>query len=591
MTEKDLLSIEQVDEALSREDADFLLCHLSSQGLLQHEDSLGALLVRTDILNQLADIDSLHAQYVIYRLLKAVLLLGTQYRRNANIAHKDAFLRALFTKLITPECSILVKRAILELYHVLLKDHRQLLEDIEGDNWLDHPAGIIFQHLSSPDVWILMPNLLKEPLLQHAALVLLIDIEKARTRLDIRTVPGMTRSVHVCHEAILGCMPQLLCINQFAPTVLAKLLESIGITISPTNNVSITAPSETITTLAPNNNTSNIKVPLLVLFRLGSFAKEAVVTLHGRDPTMEHSFQAWTNTNFIQSEHFGDNAQSSVATVLSSTRNICQLGKVLLTSILAIQDVAIDEFSKESFSSHGPSSSFEMYDQLAEAIPALDIFLHAWVGPQTLQFIFRICGEDDTNVAWFLKTSAVIQQQLETWMVLFERTTSQALSPSPMHSLSVLGNFVHKIYTHLHHYVHPAEALFTFLGSIGYDPQTLLDLLMTLDGHSGGMLGAMMAILRKLTEDPVDQQRLTTRWQEALEQGHYNEDDHDDDEEDEEEEGGYLLSHVEACLDQLASQIRALDQKGLFPYNPKPLLLVLHRTQELLAKELNDSCV
>ncbi|KAG0030764.1 hypothetical protein BGZ82_007294 [Podila clonocystis] len=591
MTEKDLLSIEQVDEALTLEDTDFLLCHLSSQDLLQHEGSLGALLVRTDILNQLADIDSLHTQYVIYRLLKAVLLLGTQDRRNANIAPKDAFLRALFTKLIAPECSVLVKRAILELYHALLKDHRQLLEDIEGGNWLDHPAGTIFQHLSSPDVWTLMPNLLKEPLLQHAALVLLIDIEKARTRLDIRTVPGMTRSVHLCHEAILGCMPQLLCIDQFAPTVLAKLLESIGTTISPTNNVSSTALSETITTLAPNYNTSDTKVPLLVMSRLGSLAKEAVVTLHSRDPTLEHSFQAWTYTNFIQSENFGDDAQSSVDSVLSSTGNICQLGKVLLTSIVAIQDVAIDEFSKESLSSsHGPSSSFEMYDQLAEAIPALDTFLHAWVGPQTLQLIFRVCGEDDTNVAWFLKTSAVIQQRFETWMMLFGRTTSQALSPSSIHSLSVLGNFVHKIYTHLHHHVHPAEALFTFLGSIGYDPQTLLDLLMTLDGHSGGMLGAMMAILRKLTEDPVDQQRLTTRWQEALERAHYNEDDHDDDEEDE-EEGGYLLSQVEACLGQLASQIRALDQKGLFPYNPKPLLLVLHRTQELLAKELNDSCV
>ncbi|KAF9294143.1 hypothetical protein BGZ74_011404 [Mortierella antarctica] len=544
MTEKVLLSIEQVDE------------------------------------NRLADIDSLHAQYVIYRLLRAVLLLDTRHK-NANIAHKDAFLRALFSKLIAPECSVLVKRAILELYHALLKDHRQLLED-EGDNWQDHPAGTIFQHLSSPDMWTLVPNLLKEPLLQHSTLVLLIDIEKARTRLDTRTVPGMTRSVH------------LLCIDQFAPTVLAKLLESIGTIISPTN-ISSTAPSEAITTLAPNHSTSSIKVPLLVLSRLGFLAKEAVMTLHGRDPTVEHSFQAWTYTNFIQSEHLGDDASSSVATVLSSTGNICQLGKVLLTSIVAIQDVAIHEFSKENFSSpHGPSSSFEMYDQLAEAIPALDTFLHAWVGLQTLQLIFRICGEDDTNVAWFLKISAVIQQRFETWMALFEQyRTSHTPPSSSVQALSVLGNFVHRIYTHLHHHVHPAEALFTFLGSIGYDPQTLLDLLLTLDGHSGGMLGALMAILRKLTEDPVDQQRLRTRWQEALEQGHYGEDDEndDDDDDDDEEEGGYLLWHVEACLGQLATQIHALDQKGLFPYNPKPLLLVLHRTQELLAKELNNSCV
>ncbi|KAF9332256.1 hypothetical protein BG006_004872 [Podila minutissima] len=561
MTEKVLLSIEQVDE------------------------------------NRLADIGSLHAQYVIYRLLKAVLLLDTRHK-NANIAHKDAFLRALFSKLIAPECPILVKRAILELYHALLKDHRQLLED-ECGNWQDHPAGTIFQHLSSPDMWTLVQNLLKEPLLQHVTLVLLIDIEKARTRLDTRTVPGMTRSVHICHGAILGCMPQLLCIDQFAPTVLAKLLESIGTIISPTN-VSSTASSEAITTLAPNHNTFSIKVPLLVLSKLGSLAKEAVMKLHGRDPTVEHSFQAWTYTNFIQSEHLGDDASSSVTTVLSSTGNICQLGKVLLTSIVAIQDVAIHEFSKETFSSpHGPSSSFKMYDQLAEAIPALDTFLHAWVGPQTLQLIFRICGEDDTNVAWFLKIGAVIQQRFETWMALFEQyRTSHTPPPSSVQALSVLGNFVHRIYTHLHHHVHPAEALFTFLGSIGYDPQTLLDLLMTLDGHSGGMLGALMAILRMLTEDPVDQQKLRTRWQEALEQGHYGEDDEnddddddDDDDDEDEEECGYSLWHVEACLGQLATQIHTLDQKGLFPYNPKPLLLVLHRTQELLAKELNDSCV
>ncbi|KAG0097300.1 hypothetical protein BGZ93_003008 [Podila epicladia] len=568
MTEKVLLSIEQIDEA-SRGDTDFLLCHLSSQDVLQHKDTLGALLVRTDILNRLADIDSLYAQYVIYRLLKAVLLLDTHHT-NANIAHKEAFLRALFTKLIAPECPVLVKRAILELYHALLKDHRQLLED-ESDTWLDHPAGTIFQHLSSPDIWTLVPILLKESLLQHAMLVLLIDIEKARTRLDTRT---------------------LLHIDQFAPTVLAKLLESIGTIISPTN-ASNTVPSKAIITLAPYHNTSSIKVPLLVLSSLGSLAKEAVMTLHGRDPTMEHSFQAWTYTNFIQSEHLGDDAPSSVATVLSSTGNICQLGKVLLTSIVAIQDVAIHDISKEKLSSsHGPSNSFEIYDQLAEAIPALDTFFHAWVGPQTLQLIFQICGEDDTNIAWFLKTSAVIQQRFETWMMLFEQyRTSQVPPPSSVQSLSILGNFVHRIYTHLHRHVHPTDALFTFLGSIGYDSQTLLDLLMTLDGHSGGMLGALMAILRKLTEDPVDQQKLRTRWQETLEQGHYGEDDENYDDDDEEEEGGYLIWRVEACLGQLASQIQALDEKGLFPYKSKPLLLVLHRTQELLAKELHDSCV
>lgn len=81
MTEKVLLSIEQVDEVstalkpsilyllklnndvhdtdhipylsfkqASRGDTDFLLCHLSSQDLLQHKDTLGALLVRTEIL-------------------------------------------------------------------------------------------------------------------------------------------------------------------------------------------------------------------------------------------------------------------------------------------------------------------------------------------------------------------------------------------------------------------------------------------------------------------------------------------------------------------------------------------------------------
>lgn len=143
---------------------------------------------------------------MICRLLKAVLLLDTRHG-NANINHKDAFLRTLFTKLISPSCSAMVKRAILELYHQLLKDHRQLLEDAEVDSDLDHPAGSVLKLLSTPDLWSLAPNLLKEPL-QHATLVLMIDIEKARTRLDT-TVSEMMRSVHLCHDAILGCMPQV----------------------------------------------------------------------------------------------------------------------------------------------------------------------------------------------------------------------------------------------------------------------------------------------------------------------------------------------------------------------------------------------
>ena len=143
---------------------------------------------------------------MIYRLLKAVLLLDARHR-NINVNLKDTLLRALFAKLVSPVCSAMVKRAILELYHELLKDHRQLLEDAEVDSDMDHPAGSVLEHLSSPDLWTLAPNLLKEPLLQHATLVLLIDIEKARTRLDTRS--GITRSVHICHDAILGCMPQV----------------------------------------------------------------------------------------------------------------------------------------------------------------------------------------------------------------------------------------------------------------------------------------------------------------------------------------------------------------------------------------------
>ncbi|KAF8952813.1 hypothetical protein BGZ52_003703 [Haplosporangium bisporale] len=497
MSEKLLLSIEQVDEALSSGNTDFLLCHLSSQHLLQHKETLGALLVRTDILNRLADVDSLHAQYVIFRLLKAVLLLDT-HRRNANINHKGAFLQTLFTKLISPACSAMVKRAILELYHGLLKDHRQLLEDAEVESDLDHPAASVLEHLSTLDLWSLAPNLLKEPL-QHATLVLLIDIEKARTRLDT-TVSGMTRSVHLCHDAILGCLPQ-----------------------------------------------------------------------------------AWTTTtNFIRSECIWDDTPSCVTSILSSTGNICQLGKVLMSSIVAIQDIVIDELSSS------PSSFVETYEQLIEAIPALDTFLHEWVGPQTLQLVFQICGEDDTNVAWFLKTSVEIQQRLEAWMAFEQQrcTVARVQATTTTSTLLSLENFVRRIHVHLHRHVHPVEALFTFLESIGYDSQTLLDLLLTLDDHTGGMLGALMAILRKLTEDPVDWQRLTTRWQETLERGNVEEDDDDDDDDDDKEEEGYSLPYIEACLNQLATQIRALDQKSLFPYNPKPLLLVLHRTQELLA-ELN----
>jgi len=153
-----------------------------------------------------------------------------------------------------------------------------------------------------------------------------------------------------------------------------------------------------------------------------------------------------------------------------------------------------------------------------------------------------------------------------------------------------------EVYKCLQLYAHPFETLIEFLSTIGYDEQTLLDLLLVLDdSESTGMLGALMTVLRNITENTQDQALLLQRWQRELsletygeEEGEEDDDDSDDDDEVETTTTRReRLLNTEYCFHRLATQVRTLHQKHLFPYNPNTLLVVLDRTVDVLATILS----
>ncbi|KAF9573319.1 hypothetical protein EC968_008773 [Mortierella alpina] len=255
--------------------------------------------------------------------------------------------------------------------------------------------------------------------------------------------------------------------------------------------------------------------------------------------------------------------------VLNNPEAVRQMGRVFITGGQAILEALLATVRDMTPKSRTLSS--DMTNLLQHTLR----FVRSWIGPRSLQLLLLMYGEDDAGICWLLKAMSTVQHQLEELLTV--------LAPNPL---------VDGLYEHLFEFVHPLEALFLFLESIGYDDQTLIDMLITIDDHdTGGMLAAMMAILRSLTEQGPDQlQRLVQRWRRELElemaQGNGN--GQDDEDGSESLTRMSLLCHTQRCLAHLASQIRLLDKRGLFPYNPRTLLIVLDRTQAVLSSIISE---
>jgi hypothetical protein len=345
-----------------------------------------------------------------------------------------------------------------------------------------------------------------------------------------------------------------------------------------------------------------LRRPLEVLTTLSPIILDVLRAFQELDPNLDDFSSGRTtfilpdNRNilvrdFTPTETFATTRTRTKALLLFNPEAIRQLGRICLTAAILI----LDTLTSTSSSTDGND---DFYCHIAELTNTYLIpFLEEWVGERTLPLLLAVYGEDDTGVSWLLKTMSRI----------YRRILDLLPPPSRPHHHQQRQH-VEKIHSLLlENHVHPLEALFYFLETIAFDYQTLLDLLLTLDdpNESGGMLAAVMTILRSFTEDLSDQERVLRRWRQEilhdqqlqlmqLQQSHATDGDGYDTDSDYNNESQLqqprleVLSNVYDCLDQLSHQIQRLFRNNLFPYNPRPLLHVLELTKDILSTLLND---
>ncbi|KAF8941841.1 hypothetical protein BGZ47_007138 [Haplosporangium gracile] len=625
----------------SSEDIIAQLAVLSDDQLLKDTQLHLALIRQPDTLIRLLELEDLYVQFAAYRLAKTVLLnrniytfdkTSTSLLQSQNIYsnHRQQVVQTLVTKLIhldNRDCSG-TGRAILELFHGLLKDHRHLIRNADRQSTTDygdhdncddsqsssstsssaeeekakaisrHVAVTIVQELASSGFWEtrILDRILGVRGMQYAVLVLFIDLEKVRISATVDTTTGVSDEFRDSRmvSGDIGSLP------------LKKRLELICISMKPSppplphqrsSGQQLYQPEKSV------NRESYLKRrPLDILMAQSPIVQDVLYAFQELDPDLEDFSSG--KTTFILPDNNSVHNYTSAATSSTTTTNalqvkaflsnpeaVRQLGRICLTATLSI----LDTLTSTSTSTDNDNAIVDYYGQIMELTSKYLIpFLEDWIGERTLSLLLTVYGEDDAGVSWLLKTMSLIYRRI----LDLPRTSPLPQLPQQQHELDKICNL-------LENHVHPLEALFSFLETIGFDYQTLLDLLLTLDDphESGGMLAAVMAILRLFTEDSSDQERVLRRWRKEildnqqlqlrqLEQHASNSEcdaDIDDDKSHQLQSRLELLDNVHHCLDQLSHQIQRLHMNSLFPYNPRPLLHVLEHTQDILFTFLTDS--
>ncbi|KAF9151543.1 hypothetical protein BG015_006539 [Linnemannia schmuckeri] len=639
----------------SSEDVIAQLAVLSDEQLLKDTQLHLVLLQQPDTLICLLELEDLYVQFSAYRLAKAILLnrniytfdkISTALLQSQNLYsnRRQQVIQTLVKKLIhldNRDCSG-TGRAILELFHGLLKDHRHLVRNADHHGTIDyddhhngddsqptsslsssaeerkakaisrHVAVTIVQELASSGFWEarILDRILSVRGMQYAALVLFVDLEKARMFVAVDTVPGVSDefrdSVMVCHYNLIRYMDKWMVNGNIGSLPLKKHLELICISMKPSppplphqhsSGQQLHQPEKSV-----DRETYLKRRPLEILMAQSPIVQDVLYAFQELDPDLD-DFSS-SRTTFILPDNCSVHDYTSAGTssttatnvlqikaFLSNPEAIRQLGRICLTAALSILDTLTSAFT----STDNDNAIVDYYGQITEPTSKYLIpFLEAWIGDRTLPLLLTVYGEDDAGVSWLLKTISLIYRRI----LDLSRTSPPPQVSQQQHELD-------KIRSVLENHIHPLEALFSFLETIGFDYQTLLDLLLTLDDphESGGMLAAVMAILRSFTEDSSDQERVLRRWREEilddqqlhlcqLEQRTSNsesEPDVDDDKSHQLRTRFRLLDNVHHCLDQLSHQIQRLHKNSLFPYNPKPLLHVLQHTQDILFTVLTDS--
>ncbi|KAG0261581.1 hypothetical protein BGZ95_004200, partial [Linnemannia exigua] len=581
------------------------LAVLSDDQLIKDTQLHVALLYQPGTLIRLLELEDLYVQFSAYRLVKAILLnhnglCATISATDGNSQlppllcnNRQLVIRMLVQKLVNihQSCSG-TGRAILELFHGLLKDHRHLVRNLgyHDNNDTDdsneeeeatvaalsqHIALTVIQELMTcPEFWdeAALNKILYYREMQYAVLVLMIDIEKARVFGAAGAGDGFWKSVMSCHNNIVQCMDKWMAKDRIGLLPPKKHLELICISMKPSSPSQQQSHERFVG--------QDMRRALEVLIALSPLLLDTLQKFQEQDPDLE-DFSAGRTTFIVL-----DNPNASL---LNNPEAVRQLGQICLTAVLTILD-NLDLSDKGDEIGDDIRNDRKQIIELTSSY--LIPFLEEWLGDRTLSLLLTVYGEDDAGVSWLLRTMSRIYRSLLTLkssshhpssLVHTTPSTSTTTTPTIPRSSAVL--LLDKVQGLLEKHAHPVESLILFLETVGFDYQTILDLLLTLDDHeSGGMLAAVMSILRSFTEDTVDQKRIVERWrQEIIQDQQLQPLQQEQAQEDQEEHRLELLSNVHHCLAQLSHQIRRLYKNNLFPYNPKPLLHVLDRTQDILS--------
>ncbi|KAF9922099.1 hypothetical protein FBU30_007812 [Linnemannia zychae] len=590
-----------------------------------------------DILIRLLELDDLYVQFAAYRLVKATLsncdiITAPEVPQPVIQHNQQRVIRELIQKLINVDQNKLtLGRVVLELFHGLLKDHRHLIRHLNiqetgsGDGHdqaspaLDstrvretksacHVATLIVQELKCSKLWELetMDQLLDIPEMQYSAIVFMIDLEKAY--MTAITSTGLSDifvdSITVIHDRLVQYIDERMLDDKIGSLPLKKQLELIYISLKPTLSQSHQQRSLK-TSLGWE---TSVQRPLKVLIVLSPIMLYILTTFKHRDPDLEEF--SGDRTTFIlpirQNTHdplrsttVRDNPK--IETILSNPEAIRQLGQICFTAILSIL---------ESLAQINIEDDYLLFqDVMDKTYNHVIPFLENWMGDRTLPLLLTTYGEDDEGISWLLNIMSRIYRKILDIQSIFHHykqsnamidlshtphlpaatattttTTTTTTIISSIHLLDKIQNLIEK-------HVHPVEAMFLFLETVGFDYQTVLDLLLTLDDHeSGGMLAALMLILRSFTEDLEDQQRMILRWQQKilLYQQSIDLDVDTEDESGHRRDQLELLIQADGCLAQLSFHIQQLYSNRLFPYNPRPLIHVLDRTHNILVTVLEN---
>ncbi|KAF9122648.1 hypothetical protein BGW39_009608 [Mortierella sp. 14UC] len=608
------------------------LAVLSDDQLIKDTQLPVALLCQPETLIRLLELEDIYVQFAAYRLVKAILLNRSCVFAIAAVTattdntsqlplllrnNRQQVIRTLVQKLarVDQACSG-TGRAILELLHGLLKDYRHLVRNLDiqenGDDSDDednpsaseaemetktqeavsqHVALTVVQELMAcPEFWdaAVLDMILGIRETQYAALVLMIDLEKARVFGAVGLEHGLWESAIFCHRRIVRCMDRWMVGDKVGLLPLKKHLELICISMKPSSP----SPHPTGSQLQQlEQSEQDIRRPIEILVALSPLLLDTLRAFREHDSDLD-DFSAGRTTFILPNDPNVFLSRNPEA--------LRQLGQICLTAALSI----LDSIELSDSRDHDNRDDCDVNRDYREQIVALTSkclipFLEEWLGNRTLSLLLTVYGEDDAGVSWLLKTMSriyrrILHLQSSSSSSSFSRLPpSLALSPpsTPPAMLPVsttsIGPLLDKIQRLVETHVHPLEALFRFLETVGFDYQTVLDLLLTLDDHeSGGMLAAVMAILRSFTEDISDQSRIVGRWRQEIQDQAQQQQQQED--EQEHEQRLEQLNNVDDCLAQLSHQIRCLYKNNLFPYNPTPLLHVLDLTQDILSTVLDQ---